>query len=98
MGEHNIILVNINGVDTAALLDTGATVCTINTDVYNSYLQDVPLHSLDDIIKIKCADGENMPHLGYIKVTVSTKDINLPNTNAFCSWYLQPITVRNFRL
>lgn len=91
MGEQNIIHVNINGVDTAALLDTGATVCTINTDFYNSYLQDVPLHSLDDIIKIKCADGENMPYLGYIKVTVSTEDISSPNTKD-CLMLVVPTT------
>lgn len=63
------------------MLDTGATVCTINTDFYNSYLQDDPLHSLDVIVKIKCADGVIMPYLGYIQVTVSTEDINSPNTN-----------------
>lgn len=91
MGEQNIIHVNINGVDTTALLDTGATVCTINTDFYNSYLQDVPLHSLDDIVKIKCADRGNMPYLGYIQVTISTEDINSPNTND-CLMLVVPTT------
>lgn len=91
MGEQHIIHVNINGVNTKALLDTGATVCTIYTDFYNSYLQDVPLHLLDDIVKIKCADGGNMPYLGYIKVTVSTEDINSPNTND-CLMLVVPTT------
>lgn len=36
---------------------------------------------LDDIIKIKCVDGENMLYLGYIKVIVSIEDISLLNMN-----------------
>lgn len=58
--------------------------CKINTDFYNSTLpQECLIHSLDDIIKIKHANGGNMPYLGYINVSVSTKDIDTANLNDY---------------
>lgn len=54
LGEQNIIQININDITTTALLDTGATVCTILTEFYNTYLKHVPIEQLDNILKIRC--------------------------------------------
>lgn len=48
------------------MLDTGATVSTISEEFYRKQLHDVELHSIEDAIHIECADGQNMPYIGYV--------------------------------
>lgn len=72
-------------------MDTGATVCTISTEFYNTYLKHVPIEQLDNILKIRCADGETMPYLGYIRVNVTTSDIHTENNND-CLMLVVPTT------
>ncbi|XP_061192183.1 uncharacterized protein LOC133200390 [Saccostrea echinata] len=91
MGEQSLIHININGVETTALLDTGATVCTINTDFYETYLRDLQILPLDDILKIRCADGGVMPYLGYVKVNIKTTDIDA-TTDHECLMLVVPTT------
>ena len=91
LGEQTTIHITINGIETTALLDTGATVCTISTDFYQQYLRDVPIQPIDDIVKIRCADGEAIPYLGYIKVTINTADIDTASNND-CLMLVVPTT------
>ena len=65
--------------------------CTISTDFYYSYLTQTPIEPLEDILKIRCADGETMPYLGYIKVNINTMDIDTLNSNE-CVMLVVPTT------
>lgn len=51
-----------------ALLDTGSTVSTISENFYKEHFSDLPLHALDTILSIECADGQLLPYSGYIVV------------------------------
>lgn len=39
---------------------------TISEEFYRKQLHDVELHSIEDAIHIECADGQNMPYIGYV--------------------------------
>ncbi|VDI18419.1 Hypothetical predicted protein [Mytilus galloprovincialis] len=70
LGSPNEVSVKINDITTSALLDTGSTVSTVSETFYNRYLQDQIIQPLDLIIKIECADGKDMPYLGYITASI----------------------------
>ncbi len=53
----------VSGVDTLALLDTGSTVTTVSRDFYESHLADSqPIFPLDDLLTVECADGNRLPY------------------------------------
>ena len=60
--------VAVNGIETTALLDTGATISTVSETFYKEYLQHLPIHPVQDILRIECADGSPLPYSGYIEV------------------------------
>ena len=63
---------SINDITCTALIDTGATVSTISESFYYQNLsRDVELHSIEEAIRIECADGQLMPNLGYISVNLT---------------------------
>ncbi|XP_076083902.1 uncharacterized protein LOC143054750 [Mytilus galloprovincialis] len=70
LGSPNEVSVKINDITTSALLDTESTVSTVSETFYNRYLQDQIIQPLDLIIKIECADGKDMPYLGYITASI----------------------------
>lgn len=55
---------------TLALLDTGSTVSTICKQYYDDHLKELPLQPLTSLLRIECADGQNLPYLGYIEVDI----------------------------
>ena len=63
---------NINGVETNALLDTGSVVSLISQSFYNTNLNNIPLQPLEDILYIECASGTLIPYKGYIEVEIET--------------------------
>jgi hypothetical protein len=66
VGECNEVSVRIFDIETRALLDTGSTVSTINEAFYRRHFPDIPLQSLDFALSVECADGLELPYLGYI--------------------------------
>ncbi|VDI62254.1 Hypothetical predicted protein [Mytilus galloprovincialis] len=73
LGSPNEVTVVINGLQASALLDTGSTVSTVSQSFHRQYLADSPIQTLNQILNIECADGQNMPYLGYISA-----DLQLP--------------------
>ena len=75
VGEANEATVTLDGIPCPALLDTGSTVSTISQPFYEKHMKDsIPLHSLEEVLKIECADGKLLPYLGYVEATVSIPD------------------------
>ena len=70
VGSPNESDVIVNNISTKALLDTGSTVSTVSEHFYKNKLTDVVLNPLDVILKIECADGQQLPYLGYIEVEI----------------------------
>ena len=64
--------IEIEQVTCLALLDTGATVSTISANFYDQNLSHIEIHPLDEVLHIECADGQNMPYLGYISVSIKS--------------------------
>ena len=72
----NEVTVKANGIIASALLYTGSTVSTVSESFYLQYLGNQHIQTLNRILHIACADGEEMPYLGYITV-----DFELPGTS-----------------
>ena len=64
--------VNINGIPTLALLDTGSTVSTISYTFYKTHLSNHHIHSIDNMFSLRCANGSELPYSGYIEAEVDS--------------------------
>ncbi|VDI19091.1 Hypothetical predicted protein [Mytilus galloprovincialis] len=93
LGSPNEVTVVINGLQAAALLDTGSTVSTVSQSFHRQYLADSPIQTLNQILNIECADGQNMPYLGYISADLqlpellgrtNTSNISTDSVKAIC--------------
>ncbi|VDH97528.1 Hypothetical predicted protein [Mytilus galloprovincialis] len=93
LGSPNEVTVVINGFQAAALLDTGSTVSTVSQSFHRQYLADSPIQTLNQILNIECADGQNMPYLGYISAALqlpellgrtNTSNISTDSVKAIC--------------
>ena len=79
IGSASEVTVAIEGIQALALLDTGSTVTTVSEGFYMEYLTHLPLHPITDIIRIECADGEQLPYHGYIEAAID--GIGVPSTS-----------------
>ena len=76
IGDPNEVTVRINGVNTKALLDTGSTVSTLSESFYKNHLsQSTSINPLSNFIDIECADGQQLPYLGYIESNLAIDGI-----------------------
>ncbi len=66
-GEINEATVQLNGINTRALLDTGSCVSLISKGFYDNNLSNMEIKPLAKILNIECADGNSLPYLGYIE-------------------------------
>ena len=82
VGPPNEVDVDINGLTCKALLDTGATVSSISKSWYDK-LDNVEMHSLQQILLVECADGQHLPYLGYVEMEVGIPGF-LENQIALC--------------
>ncbi|CAL9706114.1 unnamed protein product [Knipowitschia caucasica] len=55
----------------SCLLDTGSQVTTIPHSFYNSYLSDHKIKPLKDLLELEGANGQSVPYLGYIELTIT---------------------------
>lgn len=74
--ETKEIDVFIHNIPSKALLDTdpldtGSTISVISESFYEENLASIPVQSLKNFIKIKCADGQDLPYKGYIETEVT---------------------------
>ena len=77
IGHSSEVTVYIEGVEAQGLLDSGSTVSTISHTFYQTFLNHIPLLPVDDIVNIKCADGQLLPYSGYIEVAISGQGLPL---------------------
>ena len=76
IGDSNQAEININGISTKVLLDTGSQISSVSESFYRKYLQSTtPLENLDEIINIECADGNKLPYLGIIACSFTVPGI-----------------------
>ena len=80
-GSSTVTPVLINGIQTTALLDTGATISTVSESFHREYLWNLPVEPLKDFLNVECADGSPLPYLGYIEadvIALGLQDENAP--------------------
>jgi hypothetical protein len=77
LGSPNEVTMKVNGIAASALLDTGSTVSTVSESFYLQYLANQPIQTLNHILHIECADGEEMPYLGYISRLRAPMNFNI---------------------
>ena len=59
----------INNKPTPSLLDTGSTVSTVSESYFKEHIS-LPLENLDKRLDKECADGKQLPYMGYIEVKI----------------------------
>ena len=57
----------IDGSLTSALLDTGSIISTVSENYYREHISS-PLRTLDTLLDIECADGQQLPYIGYAEI------------------------------
>ncbi len=62
--------VTIGEREVDCLLDTGSQVTTIPQSFYESNLSDFPLKPLENLLEVEGANGQAVPYLGYIELTL----------------------------
>lgn len=62
--------VNIAGVMCDCLLDTGSQVTTITKSFYTDNLCGQQIHSLQNLLEVEGANGQNVPYLGYVELAI----------------------------
>lgn len=63
--------VTINGqLRVSCLLDTGSQVTTVPQSIYEQHLADQEIKPLHDLLEVEGANGQAVPYLGYIEMTV----------------------------
>lgn len=67
LGEPAVVQVRINGYDTRALLDTGATISVISSRLAEQVGERV--QPVQQLLNVECANGERMPYEGFTNVT-----------------------------
>ena len=68
------ITVELRDFKLKAILDTRSTIGKV---FYDQYLSHIPISSLDDLLKIECADGQFHPNEGYIEIEISFTGVGL---------------------
>lgn len=71
VGTKTTAQVTIAGKDTTCLLDTGSQVTTVPQSFYEQHLPDLTIHPLGDLLDVEGANGQLVPYLGYIELSVT---------------------------
>uniref|UniRef100_A0A3B3BNF8 Gypsy retrotransposon integrase-like protein 1 n=1 Tax=Oryzias melastigma TaxID=30732 RepID=A0A3B3BNF8_ORYME len=71
IGTRSTAHVKINGQLFNCLLDSGSQVTTIPHSFYNTHFMDHEIQSITDLLEIEGANGQSVPYLGYIQVSLS---------------------------
>jgi len=83
VGCDNVANAYVDGKLTQALIDTGSMVTTISKDFYDQHLKDTkPLLSLQSLLEIEGAGGNQVPYCGYVEVNVAIYDS--PDARQIC--------------
>ena len=80
VGDATETPVYINGIKTHGLLDTGSTVSTMSEYFYKKHLHQTEIQPLDHFLDIECADGRQLPYLGYVSADLDVDGIPTQST------------------
>ncbi len=61
----------VEGNPVNCLLDTGSQVTTIPLSFYQDYLSNHPMKSLESLLEVEGANGQSVPYLGYVELTLT---------------------------
>lgn len=75
VGKPKETTVFLDSVECKSLLDTGSCISCIGQSFYEEHLSHLPLLPITDILNVECADGKQLPYLGYIKTTMTSSGI-----------------------
>lgn len=80
LGKCPTVEIIIGGVTVACLLDTGSMVTTVTQQFYEQYLQPQFQFQLQPCqwLKLKAANGLDIPCLGYLETTIGILGKTLP--------------------
>lgn len=62
--------VTIGDKECSCLLDSGSQVTTIPNSFYLENLSHLSINSLNDLLEVEGANGQSVPYLGYVEVTI----------------------------
>jgi hypothetical protein len=57
-------------INTISLIDTGSSVSTVSHSFYIDNFSDLPIHPIKELLRIECADGQELPYEGFIEVVL----------------------------
>ena len=63
--------INVDGIATTGLIDSGSQVTIISESFYRDYLKDRPIEQLESALGIMGAGGQTVPYLGVVAVQIS---------------------------
>lgn len=63
--------IQIKGTNFSCLLDSGSQVTTVPHSFYNTHLFDHEIMSLNNLLEVEGANGQNVPYLGYIELNLT---------------------------
>lgn len=75
IGDVTETSVYVGGIETTALLDTGSCISSLGNSFYQEHLSHLPLKPISDLLKVECADGQNLPYTGYIETNITCPGI-----------------------
>lgn len=70
VGTRSTAQVTIKGEQVNCLLDTGSQVTTVPHSFYEQHLAEQEIKPLHDLLEVEGANGQSVPYLGYIEMTV----------------------------
>ncbi len=70
VGKSNECPVDIEGIETLCLLDSGSMISSMSESFYREHLGHLALHPLDDILNLQGAGGHSLPYSGYVEATL----------------------------
>ena len=71
VGDSNECEITIDGIRTNCLIDSGSQVTTVSQSFKEKYLPTVPIHSLENLLRIEGAASQTVPYLGYVECEIS---------------------------
>ena len=87
----------LDNIEVLSLLDTGSCISSIGQSFYESNLKHPPLLPMSDILNVECADGQQLPYLGYISTMMTSPGIPQCSEKA-CLFLIVPDTNYNLKV
>ena len=78
IGSPNEAIIEVNGLPTAALIDTGSMITTISASYWKQHFSSVELQSCQDLLQIRGAGGHSLPYLGYVYLSLKLNEHTSP--------------------